>query len=464
VSTLPTPSEAVQKRIGAVAPAAPSPGADVLEGGAGADMHRFATELFPLNRSLTGDGVRETLRRIGARVPELTVHEVPSGTQAFDWEVPPEWNVREAYVQHESGARVIDFAEHNLHLVGYSVPVDAELTLEELQPHLHSLPEMPDAIPYVTSYYQPRWGFCLRHRDRERLPAGRYRVRIDSTLQPGSLTYGEAVLPGREAREVLLSTYVCHPSMANNELSGPVVATQLARWLGSLPERRFTYRFVFVPETVGAIVYLSRHLEALRRAVVAGYVLTCIGDDRAFSFLGSREGDTFADRLTLQVLRHHAPGFREYSFLARGSDERQYCAPGVDLPVVSVMRTKYHEYPEYHTSLDDLSLVTPQGLQGGYDLMRRCITTLESNRRYRPGVVCEPQFGRRGLYPTLSTRDTPGEVRDLLNVWVYTDGRRDTVAVAERLDLPVERVAELQRRMAESGVLHADDEPEGGAP
>jgi aminopeptidase-like protein len=427
--------------------------ADVLEQGAGVDMHRFAAELFPINRSLTGDGVRQTLRRIAARVPELVVHEVPSGTQAFDWQVPAEWNVREAYVEGPSGERVIDFAEHNLHLVGYSVPVDAEMSLDELQPHLHSLPDAPDAIPYVTSYYQPRWGFCLRHRDRERLRPGRYRVRIDSTLAPGSLTYAEALLPGREAGEVLVSTYVCHPSMANNELSGPVVAAQLTRWVAALPDRRYSYRFVFVPETLGAIVYLSRNLDVMRARTVAGFVLTCIGDERAYSFLPSREGDTLADRVARHVMRHHAPDFREYPFLERGSDERQYCAPGVDLPVCSVMRSKYHEYPEYHTSLDNLTVVTPVGLQGGYDLVRRCVAALEGNRRYRSTVLCEPQLGRRGLYPTLSSHETRFAVRDRMNVWAHCTGTMDSVAIAERIGIPVERVIQEQRILADAGVL-----------
>lgn len=431
---------------------------DVLGTAAGEDMYRFAAELFPLNRSLTGEGVRQTLRRIRERVPELEIHEVPSGTPAFDWEVPPEWNVRDAYVMDESGARVIDWRRHNLHLVGYSVPVDAEMTLDELQSHLYSLPEMPDAIPYVTSYYQPRWGFCLTDRDRKRLRPGRYRVRVDATLEPGSLTYGEAILPGRDETEVLVSTYVCHPSMANNELSGPAVATQLARWVRTLSERRYTYRFVFIPETLGAIVYLSRNLDVMKARTMAGYVLTCIGDDRSYSFLPSRNGDTLADRLTRQVLQHRAPGFREFSFLERGSDERQYCSPGIDLPIVSVMRTKYYEYPEYHTSLDDLSLVTPSGLQGGYDVVQQCILALEANRKYQSTVLCEPQLGRRGLYPTLSTSGTRFQVRDIKNVWAHCDGLLDTVSIAERLGLPVERVAELQRTLLEAELIKELDE------
>lgn len=420
---------------------------------AGVSMHRFAGELFPINRSLTGEGVRETLRLIGGKVPELRIFEVPTGTAAYDWTVPDEWNVRDAYVMDEAGQRVIDWRRHNLHLVGYSVPVDLELSLEDIQPHLYSLPDQPNAIPYVTSYFARRWGFCLAHSDRERLRPGHYRVKIDARLEPGSLTYGEAYLPGEERQEVLISTYVCHPSMANNELSGPVVATQLAAWLSSLPERRYSYRFVFVPETLGAIVYLSRNLREMRERTVAGFVLTCIGDDRSYSFLPSRGGNCLADRIARHILRFHAPDFREFSFLDRGSDERQYCAPGVDLPVCSIMRSKYHEYPEYHTSLDDLTLVTPEGLQGGYEAVRKCIEALEANRVYKSTVLCEPQLGRHGLYPTLSTRETRFLVRDLKNVWAYCDGSRDTVAIAELLDLEFATVNKVQRQLLTAGLI-----------
>lgn len=419
----------------------------------GTTMHRFATELFPINRSLTGEGVRETLCRIKERIPELQIREVSTGASAFDWEVPLEWNVRDAFVADESGNRVIDWRENNLHLVGYSTPVDTEMTLDELQRHLHSLPELPDAIPYVTSYYAPRWGFCLSQRERDRLTSGRYRVVIESTLAPGHLSYAEAILPGKEEAEVLISTYVCHPSMANNELSGPVVATEIAGWLSSLPERRYTYRFVFVPETLGAIVYLSRNLQEMREKTVAGFVLTCIGDDRSYSFLPSRNGNSLADRAARQVLRFHAPGYREFSFLERGSDERQYCAPGVDLPVCSIMRTKYYEYPEYHTSLDDLELVTAEGLQGGYDAARKCIEALEANRHFTSTVLCEPQLGRRGLYPTLSTHETRFLVRDIKNVWAYCDGRHDTLAISELIGLSPDRVSELQEVLRSAGLV-----------
>lgn len=425
--------------------------------GIGLEMHSWAKDLFPICRSLTGNGVRETLSYLSRIVPAMTIHEVPSGTQAFDWTIPDEWNIRAAYIEDENGNRVVDFARNNLHVVGYSTPVDEWLTLAELQPHLHSLPEQPGAIPYVTSYYVRRWGFCLAHAQRESLADGRYHVVIDSTLEPGSLTYGEVLIPGREKREILLSTYICHPSMANNELSGPVVTTALARWLSELPERRFSYRIVFVPETIGSIVYISRHLEQLRRDVIAGYVVTCIGDDRAYSFLRSRAGNTLADRAAKLVMHRHAPDHVEYSYLDRGSDERQYCSPGVDLPVASIMRTRYNSYPEYHTSLDDLKVVTPTGLEGGFEALRKTIDLIEHNRTYRATTPCEPQLGRRGLYPTLSTRGAGYAVRSMTNVLAYADGTRDLIDLADFIGISADEAVETAEKLASAGLLASDD-------
>ena len=403
----------------------------------GQEMHDLARALYPICRSLTGDGVRETLRILQQKLPELAIHEVPSDTRAFDWTVPPEWNIRDAYLLAPDGHKVVDFQRSNLHVVGYSEPVDTKIALSALQAHLYSLPEQPDAIPYVTSYYQRRWGFCLSHREREALQDGIYRAVIDTTLAPGTLTYADLVIPGETMKEVFLSTYVCHPSLGNNELSGPVVATYLAQWVRAMPKRRLSYRFVFVPETIGSIVYLSRNLEHLKAHVVAGFNVTCVGDDRTYSYVPSRGGDSWADRVARHVLKHVAPAFRQYSFLDRGSDERQYCAPGVDLPVASVMRSKYGTYPEYHTSLDDLSLITPSGLLGGYSALRRCLEILEIDRCYKGKVLCEPQMGRRGLYSTLGTAQVSEAVRTRMDILAYCDGRHSVLDIAEILDQPV---------------------------
>lgn len=416
-------------------------------------MHQWATDLFPICRSLTGDGVRSTLNYLQQLLPALKMYEIPSGTHAFDWEVPKEWVIRDAYIADVEGNRLVDFKTNNLHVVGYSTSVDAVLNRAELEEHLYSLPELSHAIPYVTSYYSESWGFCLSHEQRSKLGEGPFRVFIDSEHKVGSLSYGELVIPGESSDEILLSTYVCHPSMANNELSGPVVTTALARWVLGLKDRHYTYRIVMVPETIGSVVYLSLHLHHLQKYLKAGWVLTCIGDDRAYSYLPSPSGTTFADRVSKKVMSKSDQRFDEYSFLDRGSDERQYCSPGVDLPVVSLMRSKYGTYPEYHTSLDDLSLVTPSGLQGGLDMMKAVIDEIEENPRWKSTVLGEPQMGKRGLYPTTSTSTSAHEVYDMMNVLAFCDGTRDTEELAAICGISDSQTDAIVSKLIGAGVL-----------
>lgn len=422
---------------------------------AGTGAYELATELFPICRSITGPGVRQTLGIIQRELPELAIVEVPSGTKCFDWVVPDEWTINEAFVERSDGVRVIDFASNNLHVVNYSRPIDAILSLEDLQPYLHSIPEMPDAVPYVTSYYNERWGFCLSHTARKALKPGKYRVKIDSRIDSGSLTYGEIILAGSSNKEVFLSTYVCHPSMANNELSGPVVTIALLKWLRSLPNRKYTYRAVFIPETIGSLVYLSRNLSQMKASIVAGFNVTCVGDERQYSYLPSRCGDTLADRAAIHALDNHVgpSGYHPYTFLDRGSDERQYCSPGVDLPIATIMRTKYGDYPEYHTSLDDLHLVTQSGLAGSIEVLAKAITALECNATYRSTTLGEPQLGRRGLYPTLGTRTGSTSVRATMNILAYSDGLHDLLKISNMLKIPIWELEPIAEQLVAHGLL-----------
>ena len=375
----------------------------------------------------------------------------------LDWTIPDEWNVRCARLTGPSGQIVADFSESNVHLVNYSEPIDAVVSLEELEPRLHSLPELPDAIPYVTSYYNRTWGWCLTDTARTNLPSGEYHSYIDATLEPGSLTYGEVVLSGDCVEEVLITTYICHPSLANNELSGPLVALGLIQWLSARP-RRYTYRFVFAPETIGAITYIARNLDHLRSHVIAAVNLTCIGDDGDFSYLASRRGNTPLDRIANRVVDTF-PRSIKYSYIDRGSDERQYGMPGVDIPMISLMRTKYGEYPEYHTHLDDLSVVTPTGLQGGLDLVRDCLTELEATEFLTTTVLGEPQLGKRGLYHTVHARTVEDAVLLRTHILAYADGEhsvRDIAAITNRDESEIEILVDelLEHGLLTSGPLH----------
>ncbi len=416
-------------------------------------MYNWATELFPINRSLTGKGVRETLSYFQNIIPELEIKSVPSGYKAFDWTVPEEWAIGDAYIENKEGEKIVDFKLNNLHVVGYSEPVNDWFSLEELNEHLYSLPEQPDTIPYVTSYYKKRWGFCLSENQRQKLESGDYHVVINSEFKDGVLNYGEVILPGKSNKEVFLSSYICHPSMANNELSGPVVTIALCDWLSKQKDREFTYRIVLIPETIGSIVYLSKNLDEMKQKVFAGFNITCIGDDRCYSYLPSRTENTISDIVALHVLKHTDPDFRRYSWLDRGSDERQYCAPGVDLPIATIMRSKYGEYPEYHTSDDNLDLISPDGLTGGFEALKKAITVLENNNFLRTTVNCEPQLGKRGLYPTISVKGSANEARKMMNFISYCDGNLSLLEIANKINEPVWDLYDLSEKLIKNDVI-----------
>ena len=424
----------------------------------GNEIHNFAKQLWPINRSITGEGVRATLNKISQQLPDLEIKSVPSGTEVFDWKVPKEWQAEEAYIVTPSGEKICDFKVNNLHLLGYSISFEGSLSLEKLKEHLYTLPEQPDAIPYITSYYKERWGFCLCQNQFDHLEDGDYYVKIKGKHFDGVLNYGELILPGKSQEEVFISTYICHPSMANNELSGPTVVTFLAKWLSDLSERKYTYRIVFIPETIGSITYLSLNHNEMKRKVISGFNVSCVGDDRAYSYLPSRDGNTLSDDVAKHVLKHIDPGFKSYTWLDRGSDERQYCAPGIDLPIASIMRTKYGQYPEYHTSLDDLdNVVTPNGLDGGYWSIRKAIEAIERNKQYRVTVLGEPQMGKRGLYPTLSTKKSGVQVRLMMDVISLCDGENTLLQIAETLSTPIWELYDLVDKLVENKLLQANE-------
>jgi len=419
-------------------------------------IYDLAAKLYPIPRSLTGDGVRHTLEIIKELLPNLEIQSALSGTPCFDWNVPKEWWIRDAYIVTPSGKKIANFKENNLHIVGYSTPQRLKLPLEELKKHIYTLPSMPDAIPYVTSYYKESWGFCISHDEFCALDEGEYEVVIDSELFEGVMNYGELLIKGDSEKEILISTYICHPSLANNEVSGPAVATYLADWISS-KKRKYSYRILFIPETIGSIYYLSRHLEQMKQNTVAGFNLTCIGDDRAYSFISTRRGDKTIDKIARHTLKNIDLDFKEYPFIESGSDERKYNAPGIDLPVISVMRSKYGEYPEYHTSKDDMSIISPQGLGGGFEAVRQMIEALEANEKYRVTTLCEPQLGRRGLYPTTSTLDTWRQVKALKNLLAYLDGTQDLISVCEKIDENILSVLPIVERLKAEGLLEVCD-------
>ena len=417
---------------------------------AGAELHAFVRELYPICRSITGEGTRQTLDAIGRLVP-LERTEVPSGTKVFDWEVPREWNIRDAWIKNSAGEHVVDFRDHNLHVVNYSTPVHARMSLADLRPHLHSLPEHPQWIPYRTSYYRDAWGFCLKHDVLESLPEGEYEVCIDATLSPGSLSLAEAVLPGESRDEILVWTHVCHPSLANDNLSAIAVAAFLARLLAARP-RALTYRFVFAPTTIGAITWLALNESSVGR-IRHGLVLASLGDRGPYVYKRSRRGNAEVDRVVEYVLEQEGSGSAE-DFSPYGYDERQFCSPGFDLPVGRFTRTPNGRYEEYHTSADNLEFVTAESLGASLAACERICTLLEGNRRYRNlAPKCEPRLGPRGLYRNATGRN-PSEFEHAL-LWVLnqSDGSNDLLSIARRSGIDFAVISNAATAAREAGLL-----------
>lgn len=398
-------------------------------------------KLFPICRSITGSGIRNTLKIIKNEFPMLKIHKVNSGKKVFDWHIPDEWNISDAYIIDKNKKKIVDFKKNNLHVVGYSKPCNLIVSKKKLLKHLHSLPSKPTAIPYITSYYKKYWGFCLSHNHHKFIKKNyrydeKFKVVIKSKLnKKGVLNYGELIIKGNSKQEILISTYVCHPSMANNELSGPIVAMSLIKNFIKRKKLEKTLRFLFIPETIGSIAYLSKNLDYLKKNVVGGYNLSCIGDEKQHSCMFSKYGNALSDKALHQAYKFLKIKYKRYSFLERGSDERQYNSPGIDLPIASIFRTKYGCYPEYHTSLDNFKVVTLKGLTGGYNVAKKAIEILIKYKIPKNLILCEPKMDKRGLYPKLSTIETRSKVHNFMSFLQYSDGTNDLDSISKLLNL-----------------------------
>tara|TARA_B110000444_G_scaffold261279_1_gene312295 strand:- start:1076 stop:2416 length:1341 start_codon:yes stop_codon:yes gene_type:complete len=396
--------------------------------------------LFPINRSLLGKGTELTLKIIKDKFPDLKIYKVKSGTKVFDWSIPPEWNVKNAYIKDKFNNKIIDFKNNNLHLVGYSMPKNCTLKKIDLIKKIHTLPNQPNAIPYITSYYNKDWGFCTTHNEIENLKkkykdSDKFKVVIESDFnKKGNLCYGELVIKGKSSQEILISTYICHPSMANNELSGPIVSMSLINYFQRNKNDK-TLRFIFIPETIGSITYLSKNLEILKKNTIGGYNLTCIGDEKNHSCMFSKYGNSPSDLALAEAYIRLRLKYKKYSFLDRGSDERQYCSPGIDLPITSIFRSKYGEYPEYHTSLDNFNLVTLKGIKGGFDVAKTAINILLKKTIPKNIILCEPQMGKRGLYPSLSIKKKNLITRNYMSFLQYSDGKHTLEDISKILNI-----------------------------
>ena len=416
-------------------------------------------KLFPICRSITGNGVRKTLSEIKKIFPKLKIFQQASQTKVFDWNIPPEWNIKNAYVIDKYGDKIIDFKLNNLHIINYSIPINKYVLKKEFFKHLYSLPRQPEAIPYLTSYYKKYWGFCVTHKqklsfDKKYKKNDRFKVVINTSLNiKGNLTFGELILKGKTKQEILISTYICHPSMANNELSGPVVSMSLINYFLRKKNLKKTIRFLFIPETIGSITYLSKNLNYLKKNVVGGFNLSCIGDDRAYSCMTTKYGNTLSDKAIISAYKKLKIKFKKFSFLNRGSDERQYNSPGIDLPIASIFRTKYGDYPEYHTSLDNFDIVSIKGLTGGFKVTKTAINLLLDMVIPKTTILCEPQMSKRNLYPSLSTKNASKVVRNYMNFIQYADGKNDLDQISKIINLKPQEVKKIYKLLKSKKVV-----------
>ena len=414
-------------------------------------MIKWAKDLFPLCRSITGKGTTKTLQYFKKINPEFKILNFKSGKKVFDWRIPQEWNIKNSYIQHESGKRFAEFTRSNLHVVGYSIPINKKVKRNELLPHIYSQKDQPNAIPYVTSYYKKRWGFCLSDNEKKKLPKGKYKAFIDSSFKKGNLKIGHALLKGKSKKEIFFSSYICHPSMANNELSGPVLLNAIMQYLKkNIKKRNFTYRFVLLPETIGSIAYLSKFKDIMKKNIICGYNLTCVGDTGNYSHIASRQGNTISDFYLKKNLKNFK-NFKKFHFLDRGSDERQYCSPGIDLPLCTFTRSKY--YKEYHTDKDDFNLVTQKGLMQSFNVMRKIIDQIECSIFPKAKVLCEPNLGKRNLYPTLSQKGKYREIKLRMDLLAYSDGSKSLEFISDTVKKPLSQVTSEYKLLKSKGLL-----------
>ena len=418
-------------------------------------LYNWAKDIYPIHRSITGDGVRKTLYYIKKIIPDLKIKSIPTGKKVFGWEVPMEWSVKDAFVKDSNGNKIIDFKKNNLHLVSYSSPINKKMKLKDLKKRLYYLKNQPKAIPYITSYYSKHWGFCISYEKLKKLKNSLYEISIQSKFKKGFLNYGEIIIPGKSKEEILISTNICHPSMGNNETSGIVVTTALAQWLSKLKSRRYTYRIIFIPETIGSIAYISLNKNKLKKNVKAGFIVVCVGDNKVYSFLSSKEENTLSDRAALYALKKYVKKFKYYNFLERGSDERQFCSPGIDLPISSIMRSKYGTYPEYHTSLDNLKFISGKGLHGSFKILKKTLEILEINFTYKNiyKSFCEPKLNNFNLRPPISFKKSYDYDKNLLNILLYADGKRDLIELSNKVNVDIFEVDQIVDRLIKSRLL-----------